>query len=884
MASQAEASAGTSADVTPVTATATATAAAVHQHQHRQQQHQHQHQNQYDPLPTTTAAESKPSLSPPTTALLLQQQQQQHRHSPSPTDHHHDHLHNHQEQHVSAAPPTTTTITTTTAPEGIATATTTAIAASHPELYDDPTFASSTSTVPAAVVAHHGLQVLQATSSAASMPMPMPMPMSMPTGEDLAQQYAQSAALQMGEPQFSSPLAAAAAGGTTGTALTEPHGSQKVTRLRRACDMCSQRKVKCDESGPPCKPCSDLQVECTFRREMKRRGPPNKHAEAARAAKRHQHQHQPQPGAASSTTPTPTPHDPSGPFGAPPPPLLAPAESSSASGFTLDAEAIAPWPVLELLVDDFFTYIHPLTPFPHEPSFRQAFAARADRSNREFLALLASMMGVLVASFPRSARAHLKAQHSAQLFPTAVTMINHCRFIALEARGSAFMAKQEMSVDDAAASYFLGLSAGYTLQWKLCRRFLAETMSFCRELGIHRPRDLPSLAGYLPDPAAAVNAAAQRPIDHIKDQIGKRIFWVMVAGIRSMSQLGASINELPLPPPTTQEPYPEQPVEVDDEYISPDQILPQPEGTISLITGFNRNIRIYMTMNELIGVEMCYGISFFDWSAQKNIITNGLESAKQAIEHLPPQLQTMKVELDQDDAADLDRAGLEYCPPAFPEAQPDNDVRRALAEPLRRRQLQSEIQKANIHASQLATRSYFVERYLNLRDAHGENNAQGQGQQGGAAANNYVERDEMVARERESIVRDLLTVLTSINQRSLEPNGQSLINKIRQVASTLVSGARSRKGPVAVKAEDYLSRFIEILMRLERAGMTAVVGNDIDSSIGGAGNGTAVDSGSSGGSMTMGPRDEEDELGNWASLREYQVQFIEAGGFLTGDM
>jgi hypothetical protein len=244
---------------------------------------------------------------------------------------------------------------------------------------------------------------------------------------------------------------------------------------------------------------------------MKRRGPPNKHAEAAKAAKRHHLDGSPMPQIAAEA-------------------LISATSSSSPMG--LDAESIAPWPILQLLVDDFFTYIHPLMPFPHEPTFRQAFMNRADRANHEFLALLASMVGILVASFPRSARAHLKAQHSAGLFPTAITMIDHCRSIALEARGTAFMAKQEMSVDDAATSYFLGLAAGYTLQWKRCRRFLAETMSFCRELGTHRSRDVYSLASQLPELANEINAAANKPIDHIKDQIGKRIFWVMVAGIR----------------------------------------------------------------------------------------------------------------------------------------------------------------------------------------------------------------------------------------------------------------------------------------------------------------------------------------------------------------
>ncbi|KAI1813670.1 hypothetical protein GGS20DRAFT_577413 [Poronia punctata] len=684
----------------------------------------------------------------------------------------------------------------------------------HSGLYDGSLLAQ----LPVTTVAHHGLQVLQAASAA---------PMS-PTGNDIAQQYAQSAALQMGDPQFTSSLASP----PLAPPMMGGHGSQKVTRLRRACDMCSQRKVKCDESGPPCKPCSDLQVECTFRREMKRRGPPNKHAEAAKAAKRHHLDGSPIPQAAADA-------------------LVSAASTGNSPA--LDGEAIAPWPVLQLLVDDFFTYIHPLMPFPHEPTFRQAFMNRADRTNREFLALLASMIGVLVASFPRSARAHLKAQHSAELFPTAVTMIDHCRAIALEARGTAFMTKQEMSTDDAATSYFLGLAAGYTLQWKPCRRFLAETMSFCRELGTHRSRDVSSIISQLPDLLDEVNSAANKPIDHIKDQIGKRIFWVMVASIRSMSQLGASINELPLPPPTTQEPYPEQPVEVDDEYIFSDQIHPQPEGTISLITGFNRNTRIYMTMNELIGVEMCYGISFFDWSAQKNIISNGLESAKQAIEDLPPELQIIKTDPTPNDPAELDQAGLQYCPPAFPHSQPENDVRRTLMEqPLRRRQLQCEIQKANIHASQLATRSYFVERYLNLRDAHPEN-----------AEGIKDDRDKLVAQERESIVQDLLAVLASISQRNLEPNGQSIINKIRQVASTLVQGASDRKGPVAVKAEEYLHRFIDILVGLERSGAAVVVG---------------VTTG------TMGPQDEEEELRNWASLREYQLQFVSSGGFLNGDL
>ncbi|KAH9904350.1 hypothetical protein F4778DRAFT_59727 [Xylariomycetidae sp. FL2044] len=691
-----------------------------------------------------------------------------------------------------------------------------------------PSAYESLPSVAATAVAHHGLQVLQAASAASTIPQ---------TATDLAQQYAQSAAIQMGDPQFSqssdhqfSPSVA-----TSITPVADISASAKVTRLRRACDMCSQRKVKCDESGPPCKPCSDLNVECTFRRAMKRRGPPNKHAEAAKAAKRARTE--------DANNLSPAPYNVA---------ETLVSISSKNGAAQLDAESIAPFPVLQLLVDDFFIYIHPLIPFPHEPSFRHGFINRLDRTNSEFLALLASMIGILVASFPRSARSHLKAQHSTGLYPSATTMIEHCRNIALEARGARFMAKQDMNVDDAATSYFLGLAAAYTLQWRPCKRFMAETMTFCRELGTHRPRDTSTLTGNVPELAAELTTAANKPVDHVTDQIGKRIFWVMVAGVRSMTQLGASINELPLSPPTSLEPYPDQPIEVDDDYIYPHQILPQPEGTISLITGFNRNIRIYMTMNELVGVEMCYGINFFDWNAQKNILSNGLAAAKKAAEDMPAELQ-VKTEPGQTDIAGLDASGLHYCPPAFPNAQPPNDVRHALAEqPARRRQLQCEIQKANIHVSQLATRSYFVERYLNLRDA--QKTQPNFGENGEPDVKD--ERDEMVANERELIVQNLLVVLASISQRNMEPNGQSLSNKIRQVASTLLQDAPERKGPVAMKSEQYLNTFLGILMKLEKIGSTV-----------------------GGGTITQ--QDEEEELRSWASLRDYQLQFISNGGYLA---
>ncbi|KAI1861493.1 hypothetical protein JX265_009460 [Neoarthrinium moseri] len=786
---------------------------AQQQHQQQQQQQQQLEQDQVAQLADDQHQH--------------QQHQQSHHPSQLPPDHEHDHQqhhhhhhHHHDQQHLDQQQ-------------------------QQQQGDEDPSlqYDGIPSLAAATAVAHHGLQALEAATAA------LP-------GEPnaLVQQYAQSASMHVADDQQQyAPVVAqhqhphqqqhqqSMINGASPSPAT-PTNQQKVTRLRRACDMCSQRKVKCDESGPPCKPCRDLHVECTFSREMKRRGPPNKHAEAAKAAKRARLEQ----GLETGLSPTPQ--------------HAAEALVSIGGSSFLDAETIAPWPVLSLLIDDFFTYIHPLMPFPHEPTFRQAFNARTDRTSREFLALLASMIGALVASFPRSARAQLKSSHSTTLFPTAVTMIERCRLVAMDARGCTYMAKDELTVDDAATSYFLAIAAAYTLQWKPCKRYMAETMTFCRELSAQRRAEAPSNIAEI----AAALTGANKPVDHVRDQISKRIFWVVVAGLRSMTQLGTSINEIPLPPPTNQEPYPDLPVEVDDEYIYADQILAQPAGTPSLITGFNHNVNTYMAMNELVGVDMCYGINFFEWSAQKSMLSNALSSTKAHLGRLPDSLQ-VKVDLGQIEnggGAVADDPALQYCPPAFPDTQPVNDVRHTLAEdPLRRRRLQLEIQKANIYASQLATRSYFVERYLNLRDSHRGQAAlaeDGEAKADGDDAKDEI--DEMVYQEREDIVENLLTVLTSITQRNMEPNGVSLVNKIRQIASTLLNDAPERKGPVAMKAEEYLHKFLEILMKLERTGASTATGT---------------------GHMT--PQDEEQELQHWASLRDYQIQFVANGGFLGSD-
>ncbi|KAK4182484.1 hypothetical protein QBC35DRAFT_168862 [Podospora australis] len=754
----------------------------------------------------------------------------------------------------------------------------------------------------AVAAAHHGLQALQAAVAGPQSSMSVAAPAAHQAlqhqhqhqhhqpSQTLPAPVAPTAQYAPPPPSQHLPVQSPSAPSQYRTGLPQnTENAPKATRLRRACDMCSQRKVKCDETQP-CRPCRDLGVECTFNRAMKRRGPPNKHAEAAKAAKhpRLEPNLSPGPHIAAET-------------------LISIAGIQEQQTAILDAESIAPMQILIPLVDDFFTYIHPLAPFPHEPTFRQSFMNREDRTNREFLALLASMIGCLVASFPRSARQHLKLHpEGLMMFPKATNLVERCRDVALEARGKAFLLKEDVTVYDAATSYFLGLAAAYTMQFKVSRRFMSQTMDFVREMGYHKPKDVGS----------HMFGVTYRgpPFNHVEDQLGKRIFWCMFVGVRSMVQLGGPQGEIIFPPPTPTEPYPDFPAEVDDQYILPHQILCQPDGLVSLLTGFNQGIKIYLTMNGLASVDLSYGITSLPFHDQKSMLDECLRAVEGILDVLPRELT---LDLDttganggqlstlndftpgpQGPVFDPNGHGFVYMPAGYPPMHPGNHM--VHVDPERRR-LQYEIQKANIYASQLATRSYYVERYLDLRDVHRSNarhtavqaaqayaSENGVGGGNGDAVSKSIAAaalhataeqndpiDDHMSAERELIVQHLLKVITTISQRNIEPNGGSIINKIRQVASTLVNCAPERKGPIAMKAGEPLSKFVDILVRLERAapvithqGMNNNAAAVLDHHQGGMGHLPPIE-------------DEEQELRNWADLREHQVRFLQAGGYMS---
>ncbi|KAL2354343.1 hypothetical protein BJ546DRAFT_843711 [Cryomyces antarcticus] len=638
-------------------------------------------------------------------------------------------------------------------------------------------------------------------------------------------------------------------------------GNQKGNRLRKACDSCSIRKVKCDESGPPCRACAALDIPCTFDRPSRRRGPPNRHAEAIKRRRLES------PGVSG-------PSSPSSPTNA------AQALAALSSHPPLSAESICDTTLLELLIQDFFTYIHPLCPFPHEPSFRESFRQREDYNNRPFLALLASMIGALVASFPRRPRLHLKALGKENLFPNHMSLVLRCQKVAAAARGAGYLERDDLNIYDAATSYFLGLTGVYTYRWRQGRLYFGECLTIIRALGLnkakeHRYTPLGSLPAALGPHESNYDGPRDGGLDHITLEIGRRIFWTMFVSSRSMEQLGASFGELVIPPPTSSEPYPPLPVEVDDFCVYSTHIEQQPPGIVSVMTGFNFNVRVFCSYNPLSTMEMAWGIdAIVDWERQKKVLDQCLRSCKQVLDDIP---QDLRVWPGVGPFSQSSRNDNWYSQ-QFGGYVGGRDPAAALMNPMNpseldnspedRRRLQYEIQKANIYASHLSTRSYIVEKYWNLCEAHNRMKSQTNsaanspgitaagldGMLPSQATSNYDLTEREMFEERESIVKDLLVVLGSINQVNMEPNADSFTMKIRSIASTLLDVPKTRKGQVALQTEQYLAAFLDILMRLEPV--------------------------SPANTNPEQPDDEDAELRHWADLREYQMKFTQQGGML----
>lgn len=484
---------------------------------------------------------------------------------------------------------------------------------------------------------------------------------------------------------------------------------------------------------------------------------------------------------------------------APSPQVLLPSVNASLSG-----ESICPLPTLQLLVDDYFTFIHPLVPVPHEPSFRAAFAGREDATSKRFLALLAAMVGSLVASFPRRPKLHLRTDAERQMYPNSLALVKQCHDVAVQARGPGYLDTSN-AIDDAAISYHLSLCSAYVYNVRRCRMYLGECMTILRVYSLYAPCQQNPDPNPMPASPLSTGAVSDQfgephavTANLLAQEMGRRLFFACISGFKSLHQLGSTDGRIYVPPETPTDRYPPLPVEIDDECLFATHMDTQPVGVVPQLTGFNANVRIFQCYNSLAALEIAFGTNeFLGWEKQRQMIVDSIQQAKRITAELPPELQlTPHVQMLYPTMNVPPRAG-------------ENDIE------TNRRKIQYEIQKANIYITQLSTRSYLVDKYWTLFEGHKRLETQQQpmttqqmpspdGFSAGAAAaiaaataapvvtsapNDHIggttpdadmhaQTDyigQMMREERGLVIKDLLCLLKSVQEIHIEPNGASFV-------------------------------------------------------------------------------------------------------------
>ncbi|KAK6359736.1 hypothetical protein TWF696_000876 [Orbilia brochopaga] len=663
---------------------------------------------------------------------------------------------------------------------------------------------------------------------------------------------------------------------------------KKRTRLRQACDACRLRKVRCDEGNPPCKPCQAQGLLCAYTRARKKPGPPVRRTKDLPRALPEQNGLDQSPMqisdvanvvGVSASTPTkarlvslPPGSDQSegvhrahrtpssaavfspsigqlpdvigqgstgGVFSA-----LSPVINSSGTAFPalpayrmdITTDLLLPRDVLRLLLKDFFYYIYPLNPIVHEPSFTTDFNNNRDKVDPMFLSLIFAMCTITIISFPRKVQSYCQGQY----YNTAIQMAERSHRLALLARPVDYLERLDVTL--LSSLYLLSLSAWYSNNTNRGSFYFAELSLALTIL----ERASPSSQFNNPDFSHGFMSSNNL----ITMELRKRVFWITVVGEISRYSMEGKIN-LPLflrynSAELDQLYLDTAPAEIDDSFITPttfDFAGARLETKISHMVGFNACSKIHLIYAKYVAT--CHNDETGVWRSadpemKRRVLKTFLNDMKAALDWLPDELKLDMRMAEANAGTDADGLPLEIVPwPA--NATTDGDIYLSMQAFLGRKTLYQtaaelpdgvnipdpdrhdisyEVQKANLYVTQLYLFSIFLSDYSRVLSdlSTGSNKIK------------FVNpNDEIdVTHDTDYICRAMLIVMRCIKFEHLEPNGQSIIAKIRIIAAGLLNDIRndisygqqpstpSSTSSFANKArtEAYLVAFLELLNKL----------------------------------------------------------------------
>jgi hypothetical protein len=428
-------------------------------------------------------------------------------------------------------------------------------------------------------------------------------------------------------------------------------------------------------------------------------------------------------------------------------------------------DRLLPRDLVRFILGDYVTYVYPLIPVIHIPTFEINFNQEHDNQDEEFLSLIISLCALTVGLLPSRLQAYHEYK-SPLPFKTRTEMANHCYKLNQSFRDVGYF--DTVNHQKWASSYLLALTFHQTGNTNVWRMLEVESMQLLRLLEVQKT------SSYI-------------GLDAIEAQLRKKAFWLMfysyVHHTHSLRHERVSF----LDPMILQEIKLEElmPASVDDGYISSRGILPCPEhiAAASLTAGYNIHSRIFSAALTHSSCCMC---------PQAKDPAVRLARLKDQLRHLKYMLDTVQ-----------------------PKYRPWNKITSAhslLSEDDSVKNIQREVIRANIQITHLWLQIMLLDEIDTIKSEQrgsilSPERSITQVFSGSSFSPACETRtlDSGSWDERENLCRELLHTIHSFSHSALEPNGNALVSYHLQLSLPPRISVRSPRRVVDLHVESFAS-------------------------------------------------------------------------------
>ncbi|WWC95031.1 hypothetical protein V866_001883 [Kwoniella sp. B9012] len=250
----------------------------------------------------------------------------------------------------------------------------------------------------------------------------------------------------------------------------------------------------------------------------------------------------------------------------------APGQTETANGH--QSEEITSWANMSHFIALFLRYLYPLMPLVHRPTFAEQLATRRDLVDKDFRALLLSIVAYVISQLPTSRLVNEKFDIEA-LKSLQRKCHRTCRALQRTCYGPTTCTQISTIIFD--TFYLLSIGLGHTASARL-----GHAIQLAFSMGMHSDEKTDALG-----------------LDPIEVQLRRRVFWQLYATdkTRAISDLPMMINDFQgvcsLPEP------------VDDEFITIQGSFLQPTSRPSAICGFIAVSKLFKILSECLFHHRC---------------------------------------------------------------------------------------------------------------------------------------------------------------------------------------------------------------------------------------------------------------------------------------